>query len=448
MVLDDPQLAEALNRWQYEWKTLSGGSYTVTSVQNALPMNWGHMQDVVIYPATLLGELAEKKSILPIRTRLLEQEEYVFSDVFPLLTDQVARWGDKTYAISLGSPVFTLAYRADILEASGKSVPRTWEAYEELVEYFSELENWGELQPPEGAIWQAAVEPLAEGWAGHLFLARATSYARHRNQISTLFDRTSMEPLIHTEPYERALKELVTASGPISINADPPAALAALQAGQCVFALTWARPAGAELEVAPPEKVSTEKQRIAFAELPGSNGSYNYSSHKWEETSGAYEDRATYLGLSGRLGSVSQSTRNAPSAMRLLAWLTRAHGSEQISAASSATTLFRRSQVATPAAWVPDSIDSRTAREYTRCVDMSLSREAYLLGPRIPDANAYMKVLDDSVRTVLLKETAPKEALDAAANEWQSLTDARGQESQHAAYLHSLGQEYQPTAAE
>ena len=60
----------------------------MTSVQNALPKNWSHGQDLVIYPSLLLGELVAEKSILPIRTRLLEQENYVFDDVFPYDIEQ------------------------------------------------------------------------------------------------------------------------------------------------------------------------------------------------------------------------------------------------------------------------------------------------------------------------------------------------------------------------
>ena len=445
MVLDDPDLVEALNRWQFEWKTLSGGSYTVTSVQDALPAHWSHGQDIVIYPSMLLGDLVAEKSILPIRTRLLEQEEYNFDDVFPLLRDQVVRWEKKTYALSLGSPVFTLVYRADILESQGKQVPRTWEAYEELVEYFSEEENWGDALPPDGAAWQPAVEPLAEDWAGHMLLARAAGYARHRNQISTLFDRETMQPLINTPPYLRALRELVTASGPLSLQADSSAALAAIQAGQCVFALSWPQPAGAALTIAPPEEVSMDKRRIAFAELPGSAGSYSITSKRWEEGTGAYETRVTYLGISGRLGSVSQSSSNAASAMRFLAWLTRAHASEQISAASPATTLFRHSQVATPEAWVPEEWDSRAAREYTRFVDTSLSREIFLLGPRLPSASKYLEVLSEEVRRAVHQRSSPQESLDSAVSRWNELTEEKGRQEQHAAYLQSIGQDIELT---
>ena len=64
------------------------------------------------------------------------------------------------------------------------------------------------------------LEPLAPGWAGNVLLARAAAYAKHRDYYSTLFDKDSLEPRIATEPFVRALTELVATRQTRSKSAD------------------------------------------------------------------------------------------------------------------------------------------------------------------------------------------------------------------------------------
>lgn len=447
LVLNDPPLAAALNRWQLEWNTLSGGKYVVAEAKDKFPLDWANQYDVVIYPSELLGELVEEHWIMPIRTNLLNNEDYGPTDIFPLVWEHDVQWGNKPYALPLGAPVLEVAYRSDLFTEHGLAAPTTWEKYQELVDFFKDRDNWGSSVPAEGVAWQPAVEPLAPGWAARTFLARAAAYARHRNQVSTYFDSTTMEPLIATPPFERALEELVVAAGPLSLMADPHAAYLALAHGRCAMALTWP---SAALTVQKTDGQKTEDQQaalsgpqvknIAIEELPGSKDAYNLGRHTWEERSGEFESRVTYLGMAGRLGSVSSNTQDAPSANRLLAWITRSEVSQRISTASSATTLFRMSHVATTEPWLGNSLDHAVARQYTRTVESALSRSEFLLGLRIPEAENYMAALDEAVRSAAEGKLKPAAALKQAAAAWDSLTEKIGRDKQRTAYLHSLGE--------
>jgi multiple sugar transport system substrate-binding protein len=426
-----------------EWKTLSGGKYVVTEAADTFPIDWAHRFDVVIYPAELFGEIVDEHWLMPIRTALLNNEDYGLTDLFPLIWEHEVRWNGQPYALSLGTPVLEFAYREDLFAAHRHVPPATWEKYREEIEFFADRDHWGDSVPPEGIAWQPTVEPLASGWAARTFLARAAAYARHRNQLSTYFDSTTMEPLIATPPFERALEELVAAAGPLSLIADPQAAYVALANGRCAMALTWISSATTARGASPsPDEMAKpgpQVGNIAIEELPGAMDSYNLGRHSWEERSGEYESRVTYLGMAGRLGSVSSSTHDAPSANRLLAWITRSEVSQRICAASSATTLFRMSHVAKPDPWLGNRVEPSAARQYTRTVESALSRSQFLLGLRIPGAEKYMKVLDDAVRSAAAGKLKPAEALRQTAVAWEAITEELGRERQRLAYLQSLG---------
>jgi ABC-type glycerol-3-phosphate transport system substrate-binding protein len=457
LVLNDPPLAAALKRWELEWNTLSGGKYVVAEATGKFPIDWANQYDIVIYPSELLGELVEEHWIMPIRTNLLNNEDFGPTDIFPLIWEHEIRWGNQPYALSLGAPVLEIAYRADLFAEHRLATPVTWEKYQELVDFFEDTDNWGSSAPAgeEGIDWQPAVEPLAPGWAARTFLARAAAYDRHRNQISTYFDSTNMEPLITTPPFERALKELVAASGPLSLQADPHDAYLALANGRCAMALTWPS-AAAHLQKTETKKAADQKaalpgpqvKNIALEELPGSKDAFNLGRQTWEERSGEFESRVTYLGMAGRLGSVSSGTRNAPSANRLLAWITRSEVSQRICTASAATTLFRMSHVATTEPWLGTSLDHTVARQYTRTVESALSRSEYLLGLRIPEAEKYMAVLDEAVRRAADGKVEPAVALKQVAVAWESITDTIGREKQRLAYMHSLGESLESEPAQ
>jgi len=446
LVVNDPPLAAAIERWQMEWKTLSSGTYKVSATNNELPNDWSSQYDVVIYPAELLGELVENRWIMPIRTGLLEQEDYGLSDVFPLIWEHEVRWGGQPYALSLGAPVLSLAYRTDLFTEQAQSAPTTWTKYQELVEYFDDSDHWGKFKPAEGVKWQATVEPLAPGWAAQTFLARAAAYARHRNQVSTFFDSQTMEPLIATPPFERALDEIVAAAGPdsLSLNADPQGAFDALANGQCAMALTWFSAAGPVAATgdatAATKKPSELAGHIALEELPGAKESYNLERLTWEERSGEYENRVTFLGMAGCLGSVSSNSRNAPNANRLLAWMTRSEVSQRICNASAATTLFRLSHVGMPEPWLGKMVESTAARQYTRTMESALSRTQFLIGPRIPGSARYMAALDEAVRSAAAGKQKSAEALKQADKAWRAITAEFDLEKQRIAYLRSLGE--------
>ena len=423
LVVADPAIAKAVSQLRGEWKAVSGGELEVLEQ----PLADAITADVVIFPSRLLGELVEHGHLLPIPQATLESNELAWTEVFDLLKSREATWGQETYALPLGSPVFTLMYRADLLKKLGKEAPNTWPEYLELAET---------LKSQEGI---ATVEPLAPGWSGKVLLARAASYAKHPDNYSTLFHKDSMEPLIAGPPFVRALAELVAASkfSSAARSQDPKTARQEVLAGRAAMALTWATAADSldDKQELPPGA------QIAFAELPGSEQVYNIGNQNWEPQTSGKVRLVPLLSIAGRLASVTQASEKSTDALRLITWLSGPKWSSRVAAVSSATTLYRNSQLKSPQDWVDANLDANAAVEYGDTVQKALVRESSLSTPRIPGEVEYLQALDEAVTTAGEGAAKPEVALATAAAKWQEITNRFGLTKQRQAYHRSLGLE-------
>ncbi|OHB74690.1 MAG: hypothetical protein A2W31_05515 [Planctomycetes bacterium RBG_16_64_10] len=149
------------------------------------------------------------------------------------------------------------------------------------------------------------------------------------------------------------------------------------------------------------------------------------------------------VGFAGRLGSVTKTTRNAPTAFQLLVWLCGTDMGTTIGPASPASTLFRSSQVAAAGRWAGPQTPPATARDYAQRVQQTLGRPAWVGALRIPGTDQYVAALDQAVRQALAGTQSPADALRDAAQAWQAITHRLGTDAQRAAYTHSLGLEFQ-----
>ena len=116
IVVDDVPLAESIER---QWLAADGGPLAITNVTSEKVCNRDEVlptADLFIYPAALLGELAERDLIAPIPKGTLDSPAYNRRDIFGLVAQREGNWGEKTMALPLGSPQLMLLYRADIFE--------------------------------------------------------------------------------------------------------------------------------------------------------------------------------------------------------------------------------------------------------------------------------------------------------------------------------------------
>jgi multiple sugar transport system substrate-binding protein len=443
LVVDDSALAAAITQVAGEWKARSGASLTVSESTGAQLLAAKAMPtevDAVIYPPAMLGELTTRQWLRPLPADYAASRELDWSDTFELLQIAETQWQQSALGIPLGSPVLVCYYRADLFEKFHRRPPSTWKEFHELAEFFSRRENLSDAAPAADATWHGCIQPLSEGWAGRLLLARAAAYVKHRDHFSTYFEIESMKPLVDGPGYVRALEELVADAklGPDDPRAnDLDAARTAFLGGQAALAIAW--PSHQRSTKPPAASVAP-----SFSELPGETDVYNFANATWELRTEADGDRVTLLGLAGRQASISANTANSREAFQLLGWLSgKKWGGDigSVSSASAATTLYRRSQLRAPAPWVDAGTDTEAARVYGETVRDALSRPSHLFVPRIPGHDRYLASLDAAAAEALAGQATAAEALAKAATAWETITDELGRDEQRRAYRQSLGLE-------
>lgn len=435
LIIDDAGLATVIPR---QWESRADRELVVRQMtsQELIALRTKRLAaDAIVYPSGLLGELASRQWVEPLHTETLRNELFERRDLFEMQRLREVSWGRDIAAVSFGSPQFTLMYRRDVFEKLGLTPPRTWGEYQQCVERLADRQKLGDLAPPQDKPWSAVIEPLGNGWAGQLLLARAAAYAQHRSQFSTLFDYRDMKPLIAGPPFVRALKELVAASKLFPATAaqmGPNEARREFFSGRCAMALTW--PSRADDQSVEGSAVAT-----AFAELPGSVDAYNFRTESWEPRGEAADQRVTLAAVAGRLGSVTRECREPLVAANLLLWVT-GKLSADICPESKAGTLFRESHLPQASRWLDRQLDEVAAKSYGEAVRDAQNRTAWVASIRIPGRTQYLAALDQAVRDAM-SGTDSAEALKKAAATWDKITESSGRATQREAYMRSIGLE-------
>jgi hypothetical protein len=106
LVVNEPGVAAAINRLRGEWAERSGGQLSAAAGQwKDLAAAKSIDADVVIFPSRYLGELCTRGWLQPVRSSVLEGDEFDGRDVFPLLRRELMRWGGEVMALPLGVQV-------------------------------------------------------------------------------------------------------------------------------------------------------------------------------------------------------------------------------------------------------------------------------------------------------------------------------------------------------
>jgi len=429
LVVDDESLGVVAQR---EWLAVSDAQLELTNVsletfrERLLSTEPDAFQsDVVIYPTVWLGTLAEGKHIAPMPRRVRESELFAESDILPWVRKGEVAWGEKTYAVPLGSVMLAIAARVPAIQTDedDSRLPATW----------SELPAW------RGADTRVA-QPLAEGWAALSHLTRAAAYVRSRGQVSTLFDFRSMRPLIDSPPFVRALEELVASAAtlPEQVDWTPLDVQHALTDGKCDIGLTWM--SSVKSKERPDDSPTGDTPSWKFSESPGSGDVYRASEKKWSTHRDGEIARVPLIGLSGRVGSVLKKSRRQRAAWSFLAKMSAGELSTRVSSASPSTGPFRLSHQSARS-WMDRSIGATAAREYGVAVTTAYSRNLVLHGLRIPGHEEYLAKLDAAVRSAVQGNGEPAALLKQVANDWQQITESRGLDQQRDAFARNLGLE-------
>jgi multiple sugar transport system substrate-binding protein len=442
LVIDDPELAKSI-REQWQVRATEDQIDVRDAAGKDLLAAKRLSADVVVFPARWMGELAEHELIQPIPETMLPSgadadettTQIAVNDLLPTVRQCDLSWGRKLYAVTLGSPQLVLLYRPDIFNKLQLDPPATWEEYQAAAEKLADRAVLGDIAPAEGQPWHAALEPTADGWAGITLLARAASAIRVEGQSYALFDVDNMSARIASPPLVQAARELAAASQASAASErrlTPAQVRAAFFAGECGMAITWPSAASA----------TESKTPVAFAELPGRSESFNFKTNQWTTKGKNADPRTSLCGISGRLAAVTREARRSRSAFALLSWLGGDEASRVLGARNPHTTLFTRTQLANPAAWLGEGRSSEASTSYAHVAESAFSRALWMPVARLPGVDAYHAALDAAVARSLADPDQTEAALTAAAAQWDEITQQHDVARQRRAYQRSLGNDF------
>jgi hypothetical protein len=164
LVVNEPELAEAIDRLRGEWAERGTGQMETTSA------TWADVAaaksidaDVVVFPSRYLGELSVRGLLRPVRANVLASHEFKADDLFPLVRQRLMKWGGQTMAVPLGAQLISLQ---------------------------------GDGQKRPALVWLARIAPEVVS----------------RERLSVLFDSETMKPRIAEPAFVEALGEMVASS--------------------------------------------------------------------------------------------------------------------------------------------------------------------------------------------------------------------------------------------
>ena len=442
LVVNEPELAAAIERLRGEWAERLGGSLTA----EAKP--WSEVAaadsldaDVILFPSRYMGELCTRGWLRPVRSNVLEDAEFNADDIFPLVRRKLINWGGQTMALPLGVDLPVMCFRVERFEWVHRRPPETWKDYGQQIL----PENAPKIEQPSSTL-PATWEPFYT-WSAPLLLVRVASYSAPADG-SVLFDPKSMKPRITEPPFVRALTELSQVDSFKRIGdprddsdrklREPEAASWQVATGYAMFTAIGLPPSGHRRIVREHAKLapSDGSERIGWMQLPGTLEHYDSALQSWEHESSIR--RVPLLGVGDRLIAVTASSRNAASSFKLLAWLASAEVSSQLARTGAGTMPVRKS-LATAPAWYDSKLNSPERSQLGGLLGTALASPQHLLVPRIPGIDEYLGTIDKAVQdVVLLKNTDPQSALKRAAQEWEAITNRLGREKQREAYLKHL----------
>lgn len=410
LIIGEPELGPKIVR---QWAAKREGELTVIdrSLDDWIASDFSIEEevDLVIYPPIFVGELAERKRIKKIERDIWNGESINKNSLLSHYRRRLVRYANEPYGLPLGNPHFAMVYHLPRLGGNSEELPTTWKALERRLGKLT-----GEASKLDA--------PLAKDWAAWVFLSRVAPDVRERGAFSVFFDRNEMKPLINTEPFVEALKELKRITSQRSLEMAPGDVYRLAASGQSTAAICFP---SSGFDGEDPTAIE-ERETLKFVSLPGSEKFFNQRTGQWKERFDSDQNQVDVFGFSGLMASVTTTCRYEATAWELLAWVSDNRSAASTVAGFSTVGPFRASHLGDPTRWLGEQITLDLADEYTAIVENIHERPMVLMFPRMLAGHRYLSVLDDAVREYLTSEVDAQKVLDEVAVEWNAITKEVG----------------------
>ncbi|MGH2557895.1 MAG: sugar ABC transporter substrate-binding protein [Thermomicrobiales bacterium] len=368
-------------------------------------------------------------------------------DYVGYLQPPVGTWDGVTYRVSIDGDAHNFNYRSDVFADGGLAeewtasggegewgVPTTWQQVQAVTAFMNGKEFDG--QPLYGIL------DVYKPWGGfgfYFFTSRATAYAKHPDDKAWLFDPADMKPRINNPAYLRALQDLVDAlpyEPADQVNADGNRTWSEQFLAGIGTMCHWWGDLGSNVYT---NDLSVVQDKVAFSILPGSPDVYNSATGAWDTIQGNnYAPNNAYIGW-----GIYVMKRSEENGTNEAAWDLAAHlGGKDISLWTavypSGFQPYRNSHF-NAEEWASVGLPLEFAESYLKSEADSYNHPNAAIEPRIPGIFQYYVAAEIELARAFAGEVEPQAALDAAAAEWETITDQLGRESQVQLYQAALG---------
>ena len=463
--LEKPVLGEPVELHARQFEKLTGAKVNITFVsfnklyQEVLQGLRRNKYDVLFYGSMWIADVLPY--LEPIPRKMLESPQY--QDVLPHY-QTVASWGDRPYQVPIDGDRHTLQYRRDLLEdpvhqaafkkKTGKElvVPRTWDELQEIARFFQGRKL------ADGRVISGMVEvTVSDALLGNQFITRAAPYAKHPAvKGGFYFDLETMEPLINTPGFVKALEDYVAAQdlyprgGQATLDpggwgrvqrqsggSEPtggremnfPEVIRSFGRGEAVFTVSWDDPFIQAMEPG-----NAIRNKVAVALSPGSRHVWNRRTGRWDDfTNVSYAPYVVYGWTSG----VARSSRQKDAAFDFLGfYANQKNHTSDLLIGRFGMNPFRSSDL-NERFWIERAgWDEAVARSYVETQRLTTESKNRVLDLRIHRGQEYLYLLSVGVYRALTGRESPQAALDTVADRWRKLTLRVGVDKQREAYRH------------
>lgn len=392
------------------------------------------------------GDLLGGGHCVPMPDSVRNDPGYDFEDIVPFLQSPTRTWDGVLYGASIDGDMHHMNYRKDVFADADLAAewassggqgdwgpPKTWQQVQAYNEFLGGKEFEG--QPVYGIL-----DTLARGGgvSQYFFHSRASAYAKHPNDKSFFFD-PDMTPRINSPAFVRALQDMIDAlehAPPDQINADLVKTRADFWAGTGSMVHWWAD-VGSNVYT---NETSIVQGKVGYDILPGSDDVYNHQTGQWETLSSGpnYAPYLAFLGWGLYVMKEAENSGVTDAAWDLISHLTGKEITLWMSVYPSGMNPFRQSHF-NGEDWTPSGFPVEEAQQYLDSIANSYNHPNRITDLRIPGQGAYWDAAEAEWTRAIAGEVSAQEALDAAVQRWNEITDSLDRARQIELYQASLG---------
>jgi len=448
-----PYIAKPVQMFAPKWEAATGGKIRLvtapfgelyTKMMSAFALGTG-VYDVVIFASAWLGDFAGNRYLLDLSDRIKADAGLKWDDILPTY-QQTVNWGGRLYGLPVDGDVHLAYYRRDAIEnpkyrADFKKKygydlrpPQTWKDYRDIAEFFNGWDWVGD-----GRTHYGVLEAFKRGGqAFWFFMSHAAAYVCPPGLKGCLFfDPETMVPQINNPGFVRALEDwvaLVKLGPPGMINFDSGDVRSQFAAGAGALAKDW----GDTGIVGSTDIKSVVKGKIGTMVLPGSSEVYDYKTKQWKKL-----DRpnvAPYLAFGGWVCGVAATARNPAAGYDFCRTLAEpANSYVAVTTSETGFNPFRFSHFRDLSGWKQFGFVEPDLSSYLKAIERSLSHPNAQLDLKMPGQARYLDALETQLARAAAGQVSAQSALDAAAAQWERITNDLGRERQKALYRDWLG---------